>query len=577
MKTSKTYSPAATLFFVSLLITLFCSLADAREQVRIFPETTYLLDYTGELELADLAKPANKARFKSSFSSNYRFGITSAALWLKFKINDPLVVSKEPDQNWLIVIDKAFSYVDLYVPVNQTDGIGQRKYSAGTTQDISDRSHIYRYPVFTFPESTALDRHFYLRIGPKETYTHTSLNFSMYIETRDSFVKISWKELSFYGVVIGIMGAMILYNFFLFILLRDKAYFLYIGYISCFLVYLFFRAGLIGILEVDHLKFATIPLICFAFVFASLFAQTFLSTKEHSPLIHKLIWLLIAGSTLTVLGIVLGRPKEANTLIHVLGLIAPIVLLGAGIKRFIQGYTPARGYLAAWIMLLFSSVIAGGIGLGFIPSNFFTTHALFIGTALESILLSIALGDRIRTLEIEKQQLKEQEQHLKRLSITDSLTGLYNKRWFSKALSSEIKNCRRLSAPLSLMVLDVDHFKGFNDTFGHIAGDKVLKTLGRLMRAGIRESDIACRYGGEEFSIILPKTRLKQAMEIAERLRQKFEMTEFNTDTDRPGQATISIGVTELSARETGKSFFGRADKALYTAKSSGRNQVTGM
>ena len=299
--------------------------------------------------------------------------------------------------------------------------------------------------------------------------------------------------------------------------MRDKVYHLYIAYIFFVLAYFIARTGRISTIGFPELKFTTIPLVTMAHILGCLFIKSFLNTRRHCPKLNRVICVLIICSFIVLPALAGGLPRQANILIHIIGLVSPIVALATGFVRLNQGYAPARVFLVAWLATLIGTVSIGAIGLGLIPSNFITIHAVFVGCAIESILLSIALAERIRALRLEKELLKKQQQHLKVLSNTDSLTGLYNRRWFSNTLNEEIKNARASSAPLSLMFLDIDHFKRFNDTYGHSTGDRVLAELGNVMRTSIRERDFAYRYGGEEFCIILPLAGLRQAMDIAER------------------------------------------------------------
>ena len=158
---------------------------------------------------------------------------------------------------------------------------------------------------------------------------------------------------------------------------------------------------------------------------------------------------------------------------------------------------------------------------------------------------------------------------------TDKHTGCYNKTYFNNRITLEVNKSKVTGDALSLIIFDLDHFKKLNDNFGHDAGDYVLKEMAQVIRAnGIREQDVFARYGGEEFVILLPKTNLKQAFEIAERLRKLVESKEFIYDGKRL-PVTASIGVSDYRQGVTsGTDLFKRADEAVYKAKEGGRNQV---
>ncbi len=161
----------------------------------------------------------------------------------------------------------------------------------------------------------------------------------------------------------------------------------------------------------------------------------------------------------------------------------------------------------------------------------------------------------------------------------DALTGLNNRRQFEMRLKQEVSNSKRNNKPLCCMMLDVDYFKKVNDTYGHAAGDCVLKQVSDVIKREIREYDIACRYGGEEFFIILPQTLIKEAVLVAQRLRKiieesKMDIQSAGVDDIRYINVTVSIGVCEFDSSMTGDMFVQKADKALYEAKTSGRNRV---
>jgi diguanylate cyclase (GGDEF)-like protein len=161
-----------------------------------------------------------------------------------------------------------------------------------------------------------------------------------------------------------------------------------------------------------------------------------------------------------------------------------------------------------------------------------------------------------------------------RLMTFDGLTGIYNKRYFHEALEREASRARRYARDLSVVMFDVDRFKEKNDTFGHVAGDRILKDLASAVQGKLRREDVFARVGGEEFAVIAPEVGIVGAREAAEKIRRTVESTQFRFD----GHAiptTVSIGVASWLGKEDGPdAIYGRADAALYAAKKSGRNRV---
>ncbi len=165
-------------------------------------------------------------------------------------------------------------------------------------------------------------------------------------------------------------------------------------------------------------------------------------------------------------------------------------------------------------------------------------------------------------------------EEIKMMAFTDGLTGLYNHRRFQERLQEELKRADRYTEPVSLILLDIDHFKKVNDTYGHPAGDAVLKKIAEIIRKAVREIDFPARYGGEEFALIILKSTAREAKKIAERLRKKVEQTTVKTDT-ADINVTLSLGIASYPEdARTREDLIERADQALYRAKQEGRNKT---
>ncbi len=162
------------------------------------------------------------------------------------------------------------------------------------------------------------------------------------------------------------------------------------------------------------------------------------------------------------------------------------------------------------------------------------------------------------------------------LSYTDDLTGIYNHRFFIQQLTLEVERQKRYASPLSLLMIDIDYFKHYNDTNGHLAGDHVLKAIAVLIQRGVRQTDIVARYGGEEFSAILINAGREKAFEIAERVRRNVADTRIPNEGAQPNKnLTVSIGIATFSASiSTLTDLIREADHALYRAKKAGRNCI---
>jgi two-component system cell cycle response regulator len=186
---------------------------------------------------------------------------------------------------------------------------------------------------------------------------------------------------------------------------------------------------------------------------------------------------------------------------------------------------------------------------------------------------------RVRT-QLRRKRYTDHLKHSLQLSlemaITDQLTGLFNRRYMTRHLNTLVGNAATTGKPVSFLILDIDYFKQINDTHGHDVGDEVLREFANRISASVRGIDLACRYGGEEFVVVMPDTDLQFAYMVAERLRQTVADAPFTIST-KPGQlaVTISIGVTASEGKgDTAEALLRRADQALYRAKRDGRNRV---
>lgn len=165
------------------------------------------------------------------------------------------------------------------------------------------------------------------------------------------------------------------------------------------------------------------------------------------------------------------------------------------------------------------------------------------------------------------------DKETKAMATKDPLTGLYNRGVFKEKLAQEIRRADRFGSPLALLVADLDHFKKINDNYGHLAGDETLRQIAALIKDSVRKNDTPCRYGGEEFVIILPLASVTDALAIAERLRERVEQYQIRFENFRI-QITISIGIAVYQG-ESAADFFEKADRATYSSKIKGRNRVS--
>jgi diguanylate cyclase len=187
-----------------------------------------------------------------------------------------------------------------------------------------------------------------------------------------------------------------------------------------------------------------------------------------------------------------------------------------------------------------------------------------------------ALEERLALSRTEISNLQQSLEAIRAESLTDPLTGLGNRKYFDRSIETLVRNAIASGEPLSLLMFDIDHFKSFNDSYGHLTGDQVLRLVGLSLKQTIKGQDFTARYGGEEFAVVLPNTALRQALTVADHIRRAVMSKELKKKSTGEilGRVTISVGVSMLKPGEDTDSLIERADACLYAAKRAGRNRV---
>jgi diguanylate cyclase (GGDEF)-like protein len=264
--------------------------------------------------------------------------------------------------------------------------------------------------------------------------------------------------------------------------------------------------------------------------------------------------------------------------------IIAIILLGALVLLFYHRADFDKKVLQWLIASLVLTVIAelaftfyvSVYGLGNLIGHFLKFIAFFL-IYIAVVEMGIEKPQRLLFINLQrKEEAFENALHeVERLAITDSLTNLYNRRHFSKVGEDEVQRACRYGRSLSAIMLDIDHFKRVNDTFGHRVGDQVLQGVAASCRESLRGIDVLGRYGGDEFAILLPENDRAAAVQVAERLRKEIAHIQLNTPTG-PAKITASLGVASVDCNKPSlDTLLGQADKALYVAKRRGRNRVS--
>jgi len=248
-------------------------------------------------------------------------------------------------------------------------------------------------------------------------------------------------------------------------------------------------------------------------------------------------------------------------------MLTSIYIFGIALVSWLKGNRSARFFLLGAASGLIGSFITALTVMSFIPYSYMTYKATDFGMYIDAVLLSMALADRMKITQ-EKKLIAEKE------AKTDILTGLFNRRAYNKISHAEYQRLVRLERALSVIMFDVDDFKTVNDTYGHNAGDIILKTVASIVKRVMREYDYAFRMGGDEFLLLLPETKETEAYQLAERLRIELKEQKIKVNGEDIS-ITASFGISQfVPTDESIENVAKRADKALYQAKKSGKDRV---
>jgi len=499
-------------------------------------------------------------------------GITKSVYWIRFRLLAPNT-GKGVAGQLLQLNNPNIDKINIYIPIINKDPIFEHHYivkEVGVSRPGANRNIVDNTWVFQLTNEFNDKNFIYLRL---ESTSALRLPVQVW-KSEDFIAEMLLKNLGF-GAFYGILVAMLIFNLFILSVLRDKAYLFYVLYIGFMLLYQFQVHGHLKMLiDIPYRLYNAVFWVWLAatFIFSIYFTRQFLQVESHLPHLNKgLTGIVVVAVLQGILG-VMGYNIWANQIAHGLGIIGPVFIMILAVLRFHQGFRPARYYILAWGVLSIGIVMWSLAA--YLPGVFAPINFLLLATASESILLSLALADRVKTLRIEGEALGESVKWYRDLSFTDGLTGLYNKRFFDIKIHDEITLALQCGTPMSLMVIDIDKFKSYNDNYGHWEGDQVIIRLSDIFLKVIEEGQIAFRYGGEEFVLLLPNMMCADAHLIAERIRQTFMKEIFLPTMKSVVTVTISIGVTEMRPDDNQESLFQRADKALYIAKENGRNQT---
>lgn len=377
---------------------------------------------------------------------------------------------------------------------------------------------------------------------------------------------------AFFFFCYGILFVMALYNLVIGRYLQDKLYYFYSLAILSTLLYQVFAHGhsrLFVYFNWDQVNHLLNFLVMLSALTASIFLFYFANFKQFTPKLAKYfkVFLYFIGVA-TLLTLFVSTNAALNIVLISAG-STPMLAMLAALWAWYRGSKTAGVFVLAWSFYILGGFLWLLYWTGIVSLTNWVELPLVAGAALESILLSLALGYRIQLMQKQGHSLKKSETYYKKISALDPMTKLANRRAYDQYLGNLLTD----EITFSLVLFDIDHFKSYNDSYGHLAGDKVIIQLGEVLQEAIREDDMAARIGGEEFALVIINKRVSTARNIAERIRIIFSKTAFSFDEQKI-YCTVSIGITIVEKNDNIERLVERADQALYRAKEKGRNQT---
>nr|WP_272890377.1 diguanylate cyclase [Stutzerimonas stutzeri] len=564
-----------------------------------------LADPGAELSINDLQRPDIQARFEPA-QGKASVGQSPHPWWIRVSLQRE---SDAPLQWWLEV--GSVTLKDLRLYLQDENGAWAERQSGELVGFNDGRDHAYRRMLFRLPQlSDQAPVTFYLR-----SHDPAGNSFPLKVWQLDALQEQAVGENLFLGLIYGVILAMLLYNLFIFLSLRDNAYFWYVMTTSGALLMILAMTG--------HgfqylwpngpvpfwLDRISIPAL-WGFS-ACRFTQTLLQTRQFVPWAHRLLTFALTLYVSAILLNAFGWRAFGAWVFVVLALTAIPASLWASFRRWRQGYFPALLYLLGFGVILGSVNLLLLRATGVVQPAPWNAYIFPLAVAAESILFSFALAYRIQILKQERaaalehadqektarlkhaqasaeqltiavetrtaelaeanRHLSEREIELKQAAFHDPLTELPNRRYLVERVEMALSDAGRRNESIALLLIDLDHFKPINDEHGHDAGDQLLRTLGQRLRNLVRSNDMAARLGGDEFAVLLtgPDVEL-DAAHIAERLLH--ELSQPVTYGDISLAVTISVGAAFFPRHaDEFAQLYKAADEALYRAKHQGR------
>ena len=522
---------------------------------------SYFMETKRGLSLDEAVAAYRRGDFLPGRNQALTFGIGPNPVWIHFTVSNP---EARPVQRQLSVETPWLDGIDVYF---RSGGKTIASYRVGDREAFDRRPVDSRYFVFDhrFPPGVS---DVFLRVKTRDPMVVPIYLMSL----EQAHVRERAQDYS-YGFLYGFLFALLAYNVMLYAGLRHPRYILYSLYLGMFLLMNVSYTGH-GFQwlwpDSPHWEQWSNPILMMLYGTSGLiFALRFLEIRTHFPRVRKAVlgYLAVSG-ILLLLANLFDQQRAALLLAFTFVFLFTGIMLAMGILSARSGQKPAQYFLLAAIAAMIGAATTALAVWGFIPFNTWTFRAVDIGMLLDATLLALALTYQFRVGQ--QQKLRAEE-----LATLDPLTGINNRRAFYDKTTPIWSIAQRHDHSLSVILLDIDRFKRINDEHGHAYGDDVLRETAKVLTSTIREQDVAARWGGEEFLLLLPETDLREAAALADRLRSTIEGLRFH-HAGSEIRITASLGVAQRKPyHQNLDALISRADQLLYTSKKQGRNRVT--
>ena len=570
------------------------------DAARLADAVQVLEDPTRQLDLDAVARLPSRA-WSAPAESPLDFGISTSTWWLRVQLRNPS--DAERVERLLEITSPRQDEIELMLV--RGNGIVQRFPVTGDRHPFAQRPLSHRNPVFPVAIEPQETVKVYVRVA-----SHDGLNQPMALIpwTREAFAAHAQAQSLLYGLYFGGLLALLVYNLFLFASARVAGLGAYAAYLGALLTWTAtFNGFTFQYLLPAHPALVNLLLVLSSaacFVTGVLFVVRYLPTRREAPRWHALLIALAVADTAAAVPALFGHFLWAYLFIVPLGCATAAAGLGVALRFVLRGNRPARYLLASWLVMGLGVAVYLLSMLSLLPPSAGTDAVAMIqgGLAFEVLVLAFGLADAVNAQkasalraehdarvaqETLAQRLEQQVQQrtlelgqanaqLNQQAITDELTGVFNRRHFNAVFDAEMR--RRSDRVLGLCLVDVDHFKAYNDTYGHAAGDATLKTVAATLQQGLRRAaDLIFRVGGEEFAIVFRAADAAEACGYIENLREALVRQSLPHAAHPLGVVTASFGLAlaENSAQDcVASDLYEIADAALYSAKAAGRNVV---